>query len=158
MTEPRIVEPDSENTSAFGIRPISATADSSLTDHCPKSPKISLVEPTGLKAKISQLEKLLAAQADEMNAQRIEFEALKESKDKTELFYQDHLKEVRQTIIADMQQLQEDISRMVSDQKAENSRLISQINALRMEKSATQHQLLALQRRVFAIDDEIGVD
>ena len=158
MNELRANETIGIDRTANSHRPVTVACLDNGAGTASKAGKTTGIEPTGLKAKIGQLEKLVALQADEINAQRIEFDALKDAKDKTEQFYQDHLKEIRQSVISDMQQLQEDIGRMVSNQKAENARLLSQINALRMEKSATQHQLIALQRRVFAIDDEIGVD
>lgn len=77
-------------------------------------------------------------------------------KDQTEQYYQTHVSDMKKTVISDIHRLREEFSQFQSDCKTENAKLTSQVNSLRAEKATLQHQVVALQRRLFDIDDEIG--
>lgn len=83
---------------------------------------------------------------------------MKNSRNDTEQNHQGHLIEIRRTLGIDIQHLQEELNRLIANQKAENLRFASQISTLRAEKTAMQAQIAALQRRVFDMHTEIGTD
>lgn len=95
-------------------------------------------------------------QADNLSNLAVELSALRNMKDQTEQYYQNHVSDMKKTVISDIHRLREELAQSQADFKAENSKLTAQVNSLRAEKATLQHQVVALQRRLFDIDDEIG--
>merc|ERR1719254_8809 len=116
------------------------------------------VAPTGLKGKLAALEDFIAMQNEELAAQRQEIENLRGDKSSIEQHYQGQLQEMKKTMVADVQRMQEEVKKHFGQQKAENTRLQQQITTLKGEKTSLQQQILGLQRRIQEIEEHIGVD
>merc|ERR1719248_298345 len=104
--------------------------------------------PTGLKGKLASLEDFISMQNEELAAQRQEIESLRNDKQNIEQHYQAQLQELKKTMVADVQRMQEEVKRHFAHQKAENSRLQQQITTLKGEKTSLQQQILGLQRQI----------
>jgi septal ring factor EnvC (AmiA/AmiB activator) len=98
----------------------------------------------------------MAGQADQLSNCMVEISSLRNLKDQTEHYYQNHVSDMKKTVISDIQRLREELSQTQADSKSEFAKLTAQLNTLRAEKATLQHQVVALQRRLFDIDDEIG--
>merc|ERR1711988_722024 len=104
--------------------------------------------PTGLKGKLASLEDFISMQNEELAAQRQEIESLRNDKQNIEQHYQAQLQELKKTMVADVQRMQEEVKKHFASQKAENARLGQQITNLKAEKTSLQQQILGLQRRI----------
>merc|ERR1719247_3650280 len=91
--------------------------------------------PTGLKGKLASLEDFISMQNEEI-------ESLRNDKQNIEQHYQAQLQELKKTMVADVQRMQEEVKRHFAHQKAENSRLQQQITTLKGEKTSLQQQIL----------------
>merc|ERR1712057_30678 len=96
----------------------------------------------------------ISMQNEELAAQRQEIESLRNDKQNIEQNYQAQLQELKKTMVADVQRMQEEVKRHFAHQKAENSRL-QQITTLKGEKTSLQQQILGLQRRIQEIEEQI---
>merc|ERR1719424_691158 len=114
--------------------------------------------PTGLKGKLASLEDFISMQNEELAAQRQEIESLRNDKQNIEQHYQAQLQELKKTMVADVQRMQDEVKRHFAQQKADNSRLQQQITTLKGEKTSLQQQILGLQRRIQEIEEQIGTD
>merc|ERR1719331_829534 len=97
-------------------------------------------------------------QNEELAAQRQEIESLRNDKQNIEQHCQAQLQELKKTMVADVQRMQEEVKNFFVQQKAENSRLQQQITTLKGEKTSLQQQILGLQRRIQEIEEQIGCD
>mmetsp|Transcript_50894 Transcript_50894/g.146198 ORF Transcript_50894/g.146198 Transcript_50894/m.146198 type:complete len:122 (+) Transcript_50894:86-451(+) len=118
----------------------------------------TMAMPTGIKGKLASLEDFISMQNEELAAQRQEIEALRGDKSNIEQHYQGQLQEMKKTMVADVQRMQEEVKSHFGQQKAENGRLQQQITTLKGEKTALQQQILGLQRRIQEIEEHIGCD
>jgi len=59
-------------------------------------------------------------------------------------------------MVADVQRMQDEVKRHFAQQKAENARLQQQITTLKGEKTSIHQQIIALQRRIEEIEEEVG--
>merc|ERR1740121_3397190 len=109
--------------------------------------------PTGLKGKLAALEDFISMKNEELAAQRQEIESLRNDKSNIEEHYQGQLMELKKTMVADVQRMQEECKRHFSQQKAENQRLQQQITTLKGEKTSLQQQILGLQRRIQEVEE-----
>jgi DNA repair exonuclease SbcCD ATPase subunit len=114
--------------------------------------------PTGLKGKLASLEDFISMQNEELAAQRQEIESLRNDKQNIEQHYQAQLQELKKTMVADVQRMQDEVKRHFAQQKADNSRLQQQITTLKGEKTSLQQQILGLQRRIQEIEEQVGAD
>merc|ERR1719316_507472 len=103
--------------------------------------------PTGLKGKLASLEDFISMQNEELAAQRQEIESLRNDKQNIEQHYQAQLQELKKTMVADVQRMQEEVKRHFAHQK---------ITTLKGEKTSLQQQILGLQRRIQEIEEQIG--
>jgi len=100
--------------------------------------------PTGLKGKLASLEDFISMQNEELAAQRQEIESLRNDKQNIEQHYQAQLQELKKTMVADVQRMQDEVKRHFAQQKADNARLQQQITTLKGEKTSLQQQILGL--------------
>merc|ERR1712036_13965 len=114
--------------------------------------------PTGLKGKLASLEDFISMPNEELAAQRQEIESLRNDKQNIEQHYQAQLQELKKTMVADVQRMQEEVKKHFASQKAENGRIQQQITNLKAEKTSLQQQILGLQRRIQEIEEQIGAD
>uniref|UniRef100_A0A7S1EX44 Uncharacterized protein n=1 Tax=Noctiluca scintillans TaxID=2966 RepID=A0A7S1EX44_NOCSC len=113
---------------------------------------------TGLKGKLASLEDFIAMQNEELTAQRVEIESLRNDKSNIEEHYQSQLNELKKTMVVDVQRIQEEVKKHFQQQKSENSRLQQQVSTLKSEKVSLQQHILGLQRRVQEVEEAIGTD
>merc|ERR1719456_1137612 len=97
--------------------------------------------PTGLKGKLASLEDFISMQNEELAAQRQEIESLRGDKQNIEQHYQGQMQELKKTMVADVQRMQDEVKKHFSQQKAENSRVQQQITTLKAEKTSVQQQI-----------------
>ena len=68
--------------------------------------------------------------------------SLRNDKQNIEQHYQAQLQELKKTMVADVQRMQEEVKRHFAHQKAENSRLQQQITTLKGEKTSLTERFL----------------
>ena len=66
--------------------------------------------------------------------------------------------EVKNTLLQELNKVEDEMKRHFSHQTSENSRLQQQITSLKAEKTALQNQLIALQRRISDLEMQVGTD
>merc|ERR1739848_883782 len=98
--------------------------------------------------KLASLKDFISMQNEELAAQRQEIESLRNDKQNIEQHYQAQLQELKKTMVADVQRMQEEVKKHFGQQKAENQRVQQQLTALKAEKTSLQQQILGLQRRI----------
>merc|ERR1712135_187021 len=103
-------------------------------------------------------EDFIAMQNEELTAQRVEIESLRNDKSNIEEHYQSQLNELKKTMVVDVQRIQEEVKKHFQQQKSENSRLQQQVSTLKSEKVSLQQHILGLQRRVQEVEEAIGTD
>merc|ERR1712170_267958 len=69
---------------------------------------------------------------------------------------QGQLNDIRRYFQADIQRMEEEFRVQVNLQKSENVRLQQQLTTLKGEKTSIHQQIIALQRRIEEIEEEIG--
>ena len=114
--------------------------------------------PTGLKGKIASLEEVIANQNAELALQRDEISSLRGAKLEIEEHYKIVIDELKRGMLADVQKMQEDSKKHFVQQKAENGRVQQQVAILKSDKTTLQQQVLALQRRIQELEEQIGQD
>ena len=114
--------------------------------------------PTGLKGKIASLEEIIANQNNELTTQRDEIAILRGSKHDVEEHYKGQIEGLKRGMVADVQRMQEEVKKHFVQQKAENGRMQQQIAILKSDKTTLQQQVLALQRRIQELEEQIGQD
>merc|ERR1719181_2413866 len=69
---------------------------------------------------------------------------------------QGQLNEIKRYFQADIQRMNDEFRVQLKLQEAENVRLQQQVTQLKGEKTSIHQQIIALQRRIEEIEDEIG--
>uniref|UniRef100_A0A0G4GMX8 Uncharacterized protein n=1 Tax=Chromera velia CCMP2878 TaxID=1169474 RepID=A0A0G4GMX8_9ALVE len=123
------------------------------TDFSPRSTLLTPTTGSGLKQRIRELEALI--DNDLRNAQ-VELEALR----KLRQFSPDNTKELiekmKEEIIAHFEDSKSELKKFFIGQRQENLKLHEHIKTLRNENATLQQSILALQRRLQAIEEDIG--
>ena len=111
-----------------------------------------------LKGKLSSLEEQIQLVADEMNTHKKDVVSLKNEKDTLQEILKLKTHEVKNTLLQELNKVEDEMKRHFSHQTSENSRLQQQITSLKAEKTALQNQLIALQRRISDLEIQVGTD
>ena len=111
-----------------------------------------------LKGKLSILEENINDIANEMNSHKGEVSNLKLQKDNIQDLLKSKHDEVKNTLIQDLNKVEEEMKKHFGHQKAENSRLQQQISQLKTEKTVLQQQLISLQKRIIDLEMQVGND
>ena len=111
-----------------------------------------------LKGKLASLEEQMQIVADEMNAHKKDVVSLKNEKDTLQEILKLKTHEVKNTLLQELNKVEDEMKRHFSHQTSENSRLQQQITSLKAEKTALQNQLIALQRRISDLEMQVGTD
>lgn len=93
-----------------------------------------------------------------MNTHKKDVTSLKTEKDTLQEMLQLKAREVKTTLVQELNKVEDEMKRHFSHQKAENSRLQQQITQLKTEKTVLQNQLIALQRRITDLEMQVGND
>ena len=111
-----------------------------------------------LKGKLASLEEQIQLVADEMNNHKKDVVSLKNEKDTLQEILKMKTHEVKNTLLQELNKVEDEMKRHFSHQTSENSRLQQQITSLKAEKTALQNQLIALQRRISDLEMQVGTD
>ena len=111
-----------------------------------------------LKGKLASLEEQIQLVADEMNTHKKDVVSLKNEKDTLQEILKLKTHEVKNTLLQELNKVEDEMKRHFSHQTSENSRLQQQITSLKAEKTALQNQLIALQRRISDLEMQVGSD
>ncbi len=111
-----------------------------------------------LKGKVASLEDTTNELANEINSHRNEISNLRNEKDSLKEMIENKTKEVRGTLLQEIEKVDDEITRHINSQKAEGSRLQQQILNLKTEKTALAKELSGLQNRLKELEMQIGVD
>jgi len=111
---------------------------------------------TGLKAKVQDLAYSLQMQNEEIGVEKNQLETIKSENISTSNSLQAQLNDIKRYFQADLQRMEEEFRVQVNLQKSENARLQQQVTTLKGEKTSIHQQIIALQRRIEEIEEEIG--
>ena len=109
---------------------------------------------TGLKLRLQDLTVVLDGREEEIAAERSELTGIKNASPVVALDAQTN--DIRTVFASDMSHIEDDFKLQVNLQKAENVRIHQALNQLKVEKTAVHQQLLAIQRRIEAVEEELG--
>ncbi len=93
-----------------------------------------------------------------MNSHKKDVIALKNDKETLQDILKLKTHEVKQTLLQELNKVEDEMKRHFSHQKSENGRLQQQISQLKAEKTVLQNQLIALQRRISDLEMQVGTD
>jgi hypothetical protein len=93
-----------------------------------------------------------------MNTHKKDVTSLKTEKDTLQELLQLKTREVKSTLLQELNKVEDEMKRHFSHQKAENSRLQQQISQLKTEKTVLQNQSISLQRRITDLEMQVGND
>merc|ERR1719386_636375 len=111
---------------------------------------------TGMKGKLQNLAMTLQGQNEEIGVEKNQIETIKSENISTSNSLQAQLNDIKRYFQADLQRMEEEFRVQVNLQKSENARLQQQLTTLKGEKTSIHQQIIALQRRIEEIEEEVG--
>lgn len=111
---------------------------------------------TGLKGKVQDLAYNLQMQNEEIGIEKNSLETIKTENANSSNGLQAQLGDIKRYFQADVQRMEEEFRVQANLQKSENVRLQQQLTTLKGEKTSIHQQIIALQRRIEEIEEEIG--
>lgn len=111
-----------------------------------------------LKGKIQNLEDQLNSTAEELNDHKKDVSGLQLEKNTLQDTLIMKTQEVKNSLLQELDKVEEEMKRHYSHQIAENNRMLQQISALKSEKTTLMNQLIALQRRILDLEQQVGTD
>lgn len=111
---------------------------------------------TGLKGKVQDLAYSLQMQNEEIGIEKSQLETIKSENLSSSNGLQSQLGDIKRYFQADVQRMEEEFRVQANLQKSENVRLQQQLTTLKGEKTSIHQQIIALQRRIEEIEEEIG--
>ncbi|MCQ2815714.1 MAG: hypothetical protein MJ252_00460 [archaeon] len=119
-------------------------------------PNDNIPQSSTLKGKVQNLDDQLSATAAEIDDHRKDVKGLELEKLSLQETIELKGKEVKNTLMQELDKLEEELKNHFSAQIAENGRMLKQINALKTEKTALTNELIALQRRMMDLEQQVG--
>merc|ERR1719443_1155976 len=113
-------------------------------------------KPTGMKGKVHDLASSLQAQNEELGIEKSHMQTIKTENMSSSTGMQGQLQDIKRYFQADIQRMSEEFRVQQKLQESENVRLQQQVTTLKGEKTSIHQQIIALQRRVEEIEEEIG--
>merc|ERR1719410_711844 len=113
-------------------------------------------KPTGMKGKVHDLATTMQSQNEELAIEKDHMQMIKSENATSTSGMQGQLNDIKRYFQADIQRMGEEFRVQLKLQEAENVRLQQQITQLKGEKTSIHQQIIALQRRIEEIEDEIG--
>lgn len=123
-----------------------------------KSDVNSNLNTSNLKGKLQVLDLTMADIIKEINLHKSDVNSLKTEKDSIQENLRNKHEEVKNTLLGDLNKVEEEMKRHFGHQKAENSRLQQQISQLKTEKTVLNQQLISLQKRINDLEIQVGND
>lgn len=109
-----------------------------------------------LIGKLQSLEEIIQHMTDEMNSVYRDVQLQKSEKDALDIEISHRSHDGHELLKMELNNTEHEIHRHVSNQKAENSRLMLQINQLKNEKTDLQLQIAKLRERLQGLEKLIG--
>merc|ERR1719487_19330 len=113
-------------------------------------------KPTGMKGKVHDLAHSLQDMNEELGIEKGHMQSIKHENASSGSGMQGQLNDIKRYFQADIQRMQEEFRVQQRLQDAENVRLQQQVTTLKGEKTSIHQQIIALQRRIEEIEEEIG--
>mmetsp|Transcript_22478 Transcript_22478/g.41373 ORF Transcript_22478/g.41373 Transcript_22478/m.41373 type:complete len:130 (+) Transcript_22478:123-512(+) len=113
-------------------------------------------KPTGMKGKVHDLAQTLQTQNEELGIEKGHMQSIKNENTNSTGGMQGQLNDIKRYFQADIQRMGEEFRVAQKLQEAENVRLQQQVTQLKGEKTSIHQQIIALQRRIEEIEEEIG--
>mmetsp|Transcript_28263 Transcript_28263/g.65600 ORF Transcript_28263/g.65600 Transcript_28263/m.65600 type:complete len:130 (-) Transcript_28263:156-545(-) len=113
-------------------------------------------KPTGMKGKVHDLAQTLQTQNEELGIEKGHMQSIKNENMNSTGGMQGQLNDIKRYFQADIQRMGEEFRVAQKLQEAENVRLQQQVTQLKGEKTSIHQQIIALQRRIEEIEEEIG--
>merc|ERR1719163_1571518 len=111
---------------------------------------------TGMKAKVMEMAQTLQTQNEELGIEKGHMNTIKTENQSGTSGMQGQLNDIKRYFQADIQRMNDEFKVQLKLQEAENVRLQQQVTQLKGEKTSIHQQIIALQRRIEEIEDEIG--
>merc|ERR1712217_609464 len=113
-------------------------------------------KPTGMKGKVHDLASTLQTQNEELGIEKGHMQTIKNENQTSTMGMQGQLNDIKRYFSQDIQRMEDEFKVQLKLQEAENLRLQSQVTQLKGEKTSIHQQIIALQRRIEEIEEEIG--
>eukprot|EP00403_Amphidinium_massartii_P018251 CAMPEP_0178430692 /NCGR_PEP_ID=MMETSP0689_2-20121128/31453_1 /TAXON_ID=160604 /ORGANISM="Amphidinium massartii, Strain CS-259" /LENGTH=111 /DNA_ID=CAMNT_0020052561 /DNA_START=153 /DNA_END=488 /DNA_ORIENTATION=- len=109
-----------------------------------------------MKGKVHDLAQTLQTQNEELGIEKGHMQSIKNENMNSTGGMQGQLNDIKRYFQADIQRMGEEFRVAQKLQEAENVRLQQQVTQLKGEKTSIHQQIIALQRRIEEIEEEIG--
>lgn len=109
-----------------------------------------------LKGKIKNLDEELKITSEELNDHKKDISGLQLEKNTLKDILLMKTTEVKNSLLQELDKVEEEMKRHYSHQIAENNRMLQQISSLKSEKTTLMNQLIALQRRLLDLEEQVG--
>merc|ERR1719171_1951535 len=113
-------------------------------------------KPTGMKGKVHDLAHTLQAQNEELGIEKGHMQTIKHENMSSSSGMQGQLNDIKKYFQQDINRMSEEFQVQQKLQESENVRLQQQVTTLKGEKTSIHQQIIALQRRIEEIEEEIG--
>lgn len=113
-------------------------------------------KPTGMKGKVHDLATTLQTQNEELGIEKGHMQNIKDEHQNSNSGMGAMLSDIKRHFQANIEQMGEQFRVQMKMQEAENVRLQQQVTQLKGEKTSVHQQIIALQRRIEEIEEEIG--
>mmetsp|Transcript_35210 Transcript_35210/g.79510 ORF Transcript_35210/g.79510 Transcript_35210/m.79510 type:complete len:130 (+) Transcript_35210:109-498(+) len=113
-------------------------------------------KPTGMKGKVHDLATTLQNQNENLNIEKGNMQIIRNESSSSKTGMQGQLLDMQRHFGNRMERMFDDFKAQAKLQEAENVRLQQQVTQLKGEKTSIHQQIIALQRRIEEIEEEIG--
>mmetsp|Transcript_105799 Transcript_105799/g.183933 ORF Transcript_105799/g.183933 Transcript_105799/m.183933 type:complete len:130 (-) Transcript_105799:151-540(-) len=111
---------------------------------------------TGMKGRVAEMAQTLQTQNEELGIEKGHMQTIKHENTHSTSGMQGQLNDIKRYFQADIQRMSDEFRVQLKLQEAENVRLQQQVTQLKGEKTSIHQQIIALQRRIEEIEEEIG--
>ena len=111
-----------------------------------------------LKSKIKSLEDAIKQVSDDLEGNIDDIKVLQQEKDDHQKFLKTKTEEMKASVLEELASVEEEMKKHLVVQKEENNRLQKLITALKGEKTVLLNKLIALQRRLSDMEEQVGHD
>ena len=113
---------------------------------------------TTLKSKIQSLETVIAEVHKAINDNITDIKELEREKNEHKEELKQKTEDMKKTLIVELNNVEIEMKKHLSVQKEENTRLQKLITQLKGEKTVLMNKLIALQRRITDMENQVGSD
>ncbi len=113
---------------------------------------------TTLKSKIQSLETVIAEVHKAINDNITDIKELEREKNEHKEELKQKTEDMKKTLIVELNNVEIEMKKHLSVQKEENTRLQKLITQLKGEKTVLMNKLIALQRRITDMENQVGPD